>query len=598
MALNFTYQWLRDNVAIQGATSPDYTVSNEDAGHTLTFKVEASNNLGASVAISLPFPIPIASNAPVNTSAPTIDRAVVGSASTISQGTWNGSLPINYTYQWYVNAAPVGGATNQTYTPVSGDSGKSLYGIVTAHNSVGNTSAQSNTFTVSGASSAPTNVVAPVLSSAALGIQSTSSNGTWNGTTPFTYTYQWYINAAPISGQTSSNYTPVSGDVGKTLYCAVTATNTVGNATANSNSLTVSNSSFIAIPDATALYAMLSAGPGVSGGKTYLLSATDFGVLGVYNFNFDSNPIVISGQTGTRVQYMEISGTTGITWENFTVYGSNASFSGSGISVHDGGATTMTFTNIISDTGLAQGSQSGGAYYFRNLTNSNITVNGQNQNSIIDIQGRAYAVAIVDAGAGGSLNFNGLTVDNTGITPFLGANASNANFDRCYAQNQYWGDGDHPNGFHFFGDGDGASNHIRITNCGIQKGIGLGSQCYLMEGVDTMLIQNCWGYVDTQFNCFANSAGSNHTNDNNFGQGFTNTGRGGNMITRGGAVNTVCTNNSISIISNYAADGVNPGYIPNPLPGSNVITPDVASYGDYTHLDAWLTAHPTARRRN
>src|SRR5690348_10794282 len=48
------------------------------------------------------------------------------------------------------------------------------------------------------------------------------------------------------------------------------------------------------------LGAILNAGPAASGGKTYRLAAnTDFGPMGVYNLDYTSNPITITGQAGT-----------------------------------------------------------------------------------------------------------------------------------------------------------------------------------------------------------------------------------------------------------------------------------------------------------
>jgi len=61
------------------------------------------------------------------------------------------------------------------------------------------------------------------------------SNGTYSKTA--TFTYQWYLDAVPVTGQTANTYlTTTEGDV----YCAVTATDNKGQQiTTNSNTVTV-----------------------------------------------------------------------------------------------------------------------------------------------------------------------------------------------------------------------------------------------------------------------------------------------------------------------------------------------------------------------
>jgi hypothetical protein len=85
---------------------------------------------------------------------------------------------------------------------------------------------------------APAVTTAPSVSGTAQQGQTlTTSNGSWSGTTPMTYTYQWQQDGATnIAGATSGTYTAQASDVGHTLDAVVTATNSVGSATSASNS--------------------------------------------------------------------------------------------------------------------------------------------------------------------------------------------------------------------------------------------------------------------------------------------------------------------------------------------------------------------------
>jgi hypothetical protein len=88
--------------------------------------------------------------------------------------------------------------------------------------------------------SLPINTVAPVVSGGVLiGQTLTTTNGTWTGTMPITYTYQWQRNGSPISSATSQTYLLVYADVGTNVSCVVTASNAIGSASANSNAISV-----------------------------------------------------------------------------------------------------------------------------------------------------------------------------------------------------------------------------------------------------------------------------------------------------------------------------------------------------------------------
>ena len=91
------------------------------------------------------------------------------------------------------------------------------------------------------ATTRPQNTVLPTISGAAKqGEVLTADPGTWTGTQPITFTYQWRrcdtngANCANIIGATSKSYTLTSVDVGNRLRVRVRAANSAGATTATS----------------------------------------------------------------------------------------------------------------------------------------------------------------------------------------------------------------------------------------------------------------------------------------------------------------------------------------------------------------------------
>jgi hypothetical protein len=86
----------------------------------------------------------------------------------------------------------------------------------------------------------PVNIVTPVVSGIGIVGQTLSSTiGTWVGSVPISYSYQWKRNGSPILGANSSSYLLVTADGGTNITCAVTATNTKGSSSSNSNTIAV-----------------------------------------------------------------------------------------------------------------------------------------------------------------------------------------------------------------------------------------------------------------------------------------------------------------------------------------------------------------------
>ncbi len=88
---------------------------------------------------------------------------------------------------------------------------------------------------------APTNTVAPhITGSTAVGSTLTATPGTWTGTGPFSYTYQWRRNGVPIPEAPNQNtYVTMGADLDDAIDVRVYAVGPGPAASAVSNAITV-----------------------------------------------------------------------------------------------------------------------------------------------------------------------------------------------------------------------------------------------------------------------------------------------------------------------------------------------------------------------
>lgn len=109
---------------------------------------------------------------------------------------------------------------------------------------------------------APAVTSSPTVSGTAQdGMTLTATTGSWTGTKPIAYAYQWQGcdstgGCNPISGATSATYTAAASDVGSTLKVTVTASNVAGEAVASSDPTAVVQPSAGPLPGLVALWHM------------------------------------------------------------------------------------------------------------------------------------------------------------------------------------------------------------------------------------------------------------------------------------------------------------------------------------------------------
>jgi len=250
--ITYHYQWLRcgaggtECASIAGATGSTYTLAHADVASTIRVAVEASNAQGSATSSS-EATAAVAATAPSNTALPVLSGTTQdGQLSSVSDGSWAGTPPIGYSYQWEVcnssggSCEAISGATAQSYRAVSSQIGHTLRATVKASNSAGNASATSAASAVI-AAGPPVNTAIPAVSGTPQDGQTlTAGTGTWAGTPPFTYAYQWERcngsgeGCVEIVGASSASYTAGHTDVGSTLRVKVTATNSAGSANATS----------------------------------------------------------------------------------------------------------------------------------------------------------------------------------------------------------------------------------------------------------------------------------------------------------------------------------------------------------------------------
>jgi len=197
-------------------------------------------SVSATVEVSVANLQPSLNLPPLMTSTPQISGTTqVGQILRASAGTWSGTTPMTYAYDWQrcdatgANCA-ASLVTGASYALGSRDIGSTIRARVTATNVAGTASATSAA-TDSVAAVPPAPISGPSISGTAqVGQTLTASTGTWSGTTPMTYAYSWQrcdsagSSCTVIGGATTSTYMLAAGDAGFTLRDRVTATNSGG----------------------------------------------------------------------------------------------------------------------------------------------------------------------------------------------------------------------------------------------------------------------------------------------------------------------------------------------------------------------------------
>jgi alpha-tubulin suppressor-like RCC1 family protein len=249
--VSYAYQWESCSSNgescsnISGATASSYRVLNSQVGDTLRAVVTASNSAGSGKATS-EATAAITTGPPVNTELPAISgTAKAGETLSASTGAWAGGEPLSYTYQWEScnssgeSCSNISGATSSTYQLTASIVGRTLRIVVTGKNAVSATETTSSATSV--VMAPPSNTALPTTSGTVRdGLTLSTNVGTWSGSTPMTYSYQWQScnplgeECQNIEGASTQTFTPDSGDQARTLRVVVTATNGDGLSAASS----------------------------------------------------------------------------------------------------------------------------------------------------------------------------------------------------------------------------------------------------------------------------------------------------------------------------------------------------------------------------
>jgi sugar lactone lactonase YvrE len=224
-----TYQWLKNSVAIPGATSATYTIGSAQTSDVGVFSVRISSAGGSvdsgpgTLSVTPPGSGPI-----VITSRPLSQHVEVGQAVSFSIAASGSGLA----YQWQKNGANIAGATNATYAIASAQT-----------SDVANYTVR----VTSGAASETATVKLLVgAASAGISISSQPSSVTVNAGQPATFSvtasgtglsYQWLRNGNAIAGANGPSYTIAATGAADAGTYAVRIT--AGATTVNSASATL-----------------------------------------------------------------------------------------------------------------------------------------------------------------------------------------------------------------------------------------------------------------------------------------------------------------------------------------------------------------------
>ena len=266
--VSYSYQWIANDGTsdsdIADATASAYTLVAADAGKTIKVKVIFTDDNGNDESLTSTATTAVIAANTSATGAPTISGTVqvdqTLTADTSGIGDADGLTNVSYSYQWVTNDgtsdSDIADATASSYTLVAADAGKAIKVKVTFTDDNGNDESLTSTATTAVITANTSATGAPTVSGTVQVDHTltadTSGIGDADGLTNVSYSYQWIANDgtsdSDIADGTSSSYTLVAADAGKTIKVKVAFTDDAQNQETGTSAATATVAAAVQTP--------------------------------------------------------------------------------------------------------------------------------------------------------------------------------------------------------------------------------------------------------------------------------------------------------------------------------------------------------------
>lgn len=398
-----TYQWKKGGVAVTGATSASFSISNVQTTDAGSYTVTVTNSVGSVTSNAASLTV---SSAPSIASQPQGASVVVGSAASFSV-TATGSAPL--TYQWQKGGAAISGATSATYSIASTQLTDAGNYTVVVTNGSGSVTSAAAALTVSASAVAPSITTQPQSSTITVGSGAMFTVAA-SGTAPMTY--QWQKGGMAISGATSTTFSIASAQLTDAGNYTVVVTNGAGTATSSAATLTVNPPSVAPVITTQPTSHSVASGHDVS----FAITATGYPVpTYAWYFSTDNGTTWTAAANGTNY--------AGATTATLTVKSATTALSGNlyrcSVANSTGSANSLPATLTVSSAILPAPSA-------LSVSASGTLMVSDSSNNTIQIIGTSWAMTALAGssgqqgsadGAGSAALFrqpNGVAVDSSG----------------------------------------------------------------------------------------------------------------------------------------------------------------------------------------
>ena len=236
--VSYSYQWIAGGSDIDGATGSTYTLTASEQGQTVQVRVTFTDDANNEETLTSQATIAIAAASnreatgqPAISGTPQVGETLAADTSGITDA--DGLTNVSYEYQWLASGTDIDGATGSSYVLTSSEQGQTIQVRVTftddADNQESLTSAATETVLARpnrAAAGLPTISGTPQVDETLTA--DTSAISDEDGLTNVSWSYQWTAGGTDIEGATSSTYTLVFADQGKTIKVKVSFTDDRG----------------------------------------------------------------------------------------------------------------------------------------------------------------------------------------------------------------------------------------------------------------------------------------------------------------------------------------------------------------------------------